>query len=108
MPLIAEILTRQHGMRCSLCYSVDPETDEKAPRLLTNVVGLEALADADLAVFYLRYRQLPDEQLARIVEYVDSGRPLVGLRTTTHAFRYENGPHVRFNDGFGQIGRAHV
>ena len=41
---------------------------------------------ADLMVVFLRFRNLPDEQMQHFVEYVDSGRPIVGLRTSTHAF----------------------
>ncbi|MDZ7616104.1 MAG: ThuA domain-containing protein, partial [Patescibacteria group bacterium] len=45
---------------------------------------------------------LPDDQMRKIVDYVNSGRPMVGLRTTTHAFRNQVGDFARWNDGFGQ------
>src|SRR5207249_1674067 len=49
-----------------------------------DIPGLEALATADLAVFFLRWRALPQEQLRPIRAYLDSGRPVIGFRTSTH------------------------
>lgn len=101
MPLMAEILRSQHGFRTSLVMPVDADgnIDPKADRSLR---GLEALAGADLAVFYLRWRTLPDDQMQKIVDFVNSGRPMIGLRTTTHAFRNQEGEYARWNDGFGR------
>lgn len=101
LPLLAQILETHHGFRTSLVMPVDDQgrMDPKADRSLS---GLEALATADLAVFYLRWRTLPDDQMRQIVDYVNSGRPMIGLRTTTHAFRNQTGEYARWNDGFGQ------
>lgn len=50
-------------------------------------VGLTgALGKADLLVLSLRRRALPKEQLDAIRNYLAAGKPLVGLRTTSHAF----------------------
>ena len=38
-----------------------------------------------------RFRDLPDEQMKHIVAYVESGRPILGLRTATHAFNFRDG-----------------
>ncbi len=101
MPLLAELLEKHHGFRTSQVIPVDDQgnMDPKADRSLQ---GLDALADADLAVFYLRWRTLPDDQMQKIVDYVNSGRPMIGLRTTTHAFRNQEGDFARWNHGFGQ------
>ena len=37
-------------------------------------------------IIFTRFRNLPDEQMKHIVDYVESGRPIVGMRTATHAF----------------------
>ena len=96
MPMIARILEAKHGMRASVAYA------RPTPQSRTNVEGLEALRTADLAVFYLRWRELPDAQLQMILDYLGSGKPLVGLRTTTHSFQYpKDHPQQRWNDGFG-------
>ena len=41
---------------------------------------------ADLMIIATRFRNLPDEQMKHIVDYVESGKPIIGLRTATHAF----------------------
>lgn len=97
MPMIAKILEAKHGIRTSVAYA------RPKPQSKDNIEGLEALKDADLAVFYLRFRKLPDEQLKYITDYVDSGKPVVGLRTSTHAFLYPSGDkNAKLNDGFGR------
>jgi type 1 glutamine amidotransferase len=54
-------------------------------------------------VVYTRFRVLPDRQMESIQAYLDSGRPVVGLRTSTHAFRSpaDSNWHA-WNDGFGR------
>jgi hypothetical protein len=37
-------------------------------------------------IIFTRFRNLPDKQMKRIVDYVESGRPIIGMRTATHAF----------------------
>ena len=97
MPMLAKILDKTHGFRVSVCYAVDPDGSIN-PDNLTNIAGLEALDDADLMVMFTRFRKLPDAQLERITRYAESGKPMMGFRTATHAFKYDR----------GQIGRAHV
>jgi type 1 glutamine amidotransferase len=82
LPLIAAELEKSYGMRCTVLKSAPDQNGE------TDIPGLEALRSADLAVFYLRWRKLPAEQLEHIEAYVNSGKPLFGFRTTSHAFNY--------------------
>ena len=42
-------------------------------------------------VILTRFRDLPDDEMKLIADYVDSGRPIVGLRTATHAFNLKSG-----------------
>lgn len=86
LPQLAKILANRHGFRCTVLFAIDPKTGEINPKVVNNIPGLEALRDADLMVMFLRFRDLPDEQMKHIVDYVDSGRPIVALRTATHAF----------------------
>ncbi|MBL9122553.1 MAG: isochorismatase family protein [Planctomycetaceae bacterium] len=53
--------------------------------------GLEALDSADLLVVSVRRRTPPTEQLARIKAYLASGKPVVGIRTASHAFALRDG-----------------
>jgi type 1 glutamine amidotransferase len=85
LPLLARGLESRYGFRCTvLKASPDPNSEE-------NIPGLEALASADLAIFYLRWRRLPKDQLAHIEAYTKSGRPLLGFRTSSHSFNYPKG-----------------
>jgi len=49
------------------------------------------LETADLLVLSVRRRTLPAEQLARIRAYVAAGKPVVGIRTASHAFSLRDG-----------------
>lgn len=86
LPALARILAVHHGFKCTVLFTVDPETGEIDPAA-DNLPGTEALADADLAVIFLRFKNLPAEQMQPIVDYLDRAGPVVGLRTATHAFK---------------------
>ena len=51
-----------------------------------SIPGLEAVKSADLALVSVRRRTPPEEQLAVVRQYVESGKPVVGIRTASHAF----------------------
>lgn len=75
----------------------DPEKDKRG------LPGLDALAEADVAVFFTRFLRIPDEQLAHITRYIESGKPVVGLRTSNHGFKFPKGhPQAKWNNGFGR------
>lgn len=98
MPMLARILKRDYGFRVTVLYSLD-EKGFIDPNNVASIPGLEVLRDADLMVLFTRFRALPDEQLNHILEYAESGRPMVGFRTATHAFRYQNDPaHAYLNE----------
>lgn len=88
MPMLARILATRHGFRTTVLFSADKQTGEAHPGARDNIPGLEALERADLLVLFTRFRQLPDDQMKHIVDYLESGRPVVALRTATHAFVY--------------------
>jgi type 1 glutamine amidotransferase len=101
MPMLAALAERELGVRSAVCYALS-DRGEIDPNRLDHIDGLEALAEADLLVLFTRFRQLPDEQLAAITDYIDSGRPVVGFRTSTHAFRYpdEDPRAATYNDAW--------
>jgi type 1 glutamine amidotransferase len=92
LPQLAKILSARHGFNCTVLYAIDPADGTIKPDLQTDIPGLEALDSADLMVMLLRFRDLPDTQMKHIVDYVESGRPIVGLRTATHAFNLKSSP----------------
>lgn len=95
MPLFARLLEAKHGVRTTVLYA------RPTPQTKTHIEGLEALASADLAVFFLRWRELPEPEMRAILDYAASGKPILGLRTSTHIFQYPKGsPHEDLNLGF--------
>jgi hypothetical protein len=110
LPQLAKILSTRHGFHCSVLYAIDPADGTIKPDLHTNIPGLEALDSADLLVMLMRFRDLPDSQMRHMVDYVESGRPIVGLRTATHAFDLKSSPTYRryswnskeWDGGFGR------
>jgi type 1 glutamine amidotransferase len=100
MPQLAKILAVRHGFKCTLLFAVNKETGEIDPSTLDNIPGLKALEKADLMVMFLRFRELPDEQMKYIIDYTNSGKPIIGLRTATHAFNYRkntNSPYAKYS-----------
>ena len=86
LPQLGKILSARHGATCTVLFAIDTKTGEINPNVNDNIPGMESLKDADLVVLGLRFRNLPDEQMEHFAAYVDSGRPIIGLRTSTHAF----------------------
>lgn len=110
LPELAAILSRRHGFHCTVLFAIDPADGAIRPDLNTNIPGLEALDSADLMVIFTRFRDLPDAQMKHIVDYVESGKPVVALRTATHAFEIKSSPTYRqwsstskeWDGGFGR------
>ena len=90
LPQLAKILAKHHGFTCTVLFaigkdgSIDPNRND-------NIPGLEALRKADLMIIATRFRDLPDDQMKEIDDYVESGRPVIGMRTATHAFNIKDG-----------------
>lgn len=113
MPMLAKILSQRHGFTCTVLFAVDPESGEIDPETLTNIPGLHLLDQADLMVMFVRFRELPDAQMKHIIDYTNSGKPIIGLRTATHPFAYKqntSSPYARWHwqseDPPGGYGRA--
>jgi hypothetical protein len=85
LPQLAKILSDRHGFKCTVLFATDA-SGTIDPNRNDNIPGLEALKIADLMVIATRFRDLPDDQMKHIAEYLDSGNPVVGMRTATHAF----------------------
>jgi len=109
---LAKILAHHHGFDCTVLYAIDPASGQINPNEQKNIPGLEALRQADLMVIATRFRNLPDDQMKAIDEYLKAGKPVVGVRTATHAFnipkdrtyaRYSwDHKGENFTEGFGR------
>ena len=86
LPQLGKILAKHHGFKCTVVFSQDPKTGVINPDNSHNIPGLEALKTADLMVIATRFRNLVDDQMAHIDAYVSAGKPIIGMRTATHAF----------------------
>lgn len=89
LPQLAKILAVHHGFTCTVLFSINPADGTIDPRANRNIPGLEALKDADLLVLFIRWRDLPDEQMKMLVDYIESGRPIIAIRTGTHPFAFK-------------------
>jgi type 1 glutamine amidotransferase len=111
--MMAKILSKHHGFDCTVLFGVNekglvdptspvyPKKGKEAEFKPHNIPGLKHLASADLVVFFTRLLTLPKDQLEHIVSYIDSGKPMIALRTGNHGFRgalpYKiNGKNVNF------------
>jgi hypothetical protein len=90
LPQLGKILAKHHGFKCTVLLPIDPKDGTINPNI-SNIPGLEALESADLLVLFTRFRDLPDEQMKPLVDYIESGRPIIGIRTATHAFNIQDG-----------------
>lgn len=112
LPMLARILSQRHGFNCTVLFALNPTNGTVDPVNQTNVVGLEKLDKADMMLVFLRFRELPDVAMKHVVDFVNSGKPIVGLRTATHSFAYsrnKQSPYVHYDwqskkwpGGFGQ------
>src|SRR5438034_1026129 len=76
LPAFKQYLATNYGFNC---IYLERTKGEEIP-------GLDALEKADLAIIFVRRMTLPEEQLGKIKKFIGSGKPLIGLRTASHAF----------------------
>ena len=88
LPMLGKILAVRHGFTCTVLFPVNPKDGTIDPNNQTNIAGLAALQDADMCVLFLRFRELPDAEMKHFVDYLNAGKPLLAIRTSTHAFQY--------------------
>lgn len=95
LPQLAKILAFRHGFKCTVLFSIG-EGGVIDPDVRDNQSGMEALDSADLCVMLLRFREWPDEQMKHFVDYYLAGKPIIALRTSTHAFDNKDGDYRKF------------
>lgn len=98
LPMLGKILSQRHGFKCTVLFSVDAEgfINPDAGGSLSNPAALDS---ADAIVFLLRFRHWDDEANKKFEAAVNRGVPLIGLRTSTHAFNGLKGPYEKWNYG---------
>jgi hypothetical protein len=88
MSMFARLLATHHGFKCTVLFAIDSTTGIINPNIANHLPGLAKLQDADLMVIFARFRELPDQDMKHIVDYINAGKPVLGIRNATHAFRY--------------------
>jgi len=83
---LGRILAKRHGFDSTVLFAINPASGEIDPEYNANIPYLEALETADVLIMYLRFRNLPDEQMRHFDNYLKQGKPVLGIRTSTHAF----------------------
>jgi type 1 glutamine amidotransferase len=84
-PAMARILSKHHGFQCTVVFGLDGEGNIEAGS--SKIPGIDALKDADLFFIFARFLSPSAEQMQPIIDYIDRGGPVVGLRTSSHAFK---------------------
>lgn len=112
LPALAKILAKRYGMTCTVVYALD-EQGSILPGG-SDLKGLEVLDDADLMVIFTRFANFNDKEMTHIDNFLKRGGPVIGLRTSTHAFKNKgnsnwehygfnyNGPKTSWKGGFGE------
>ncbi len=111
LPMLARILSERHGFKCTVLFSlnqdglVDPTQKIRwqDKSVMHSIPGLELLKSADLMILQSRLITLPEAQVQHVVDYIDSGKPVIGIRTANHGFLQSfpyklNGKKVKFGD----------
>lgn len=118
LPQLAKILSTHHGFKCTVLFAQNPEKPGIVDaNYVKNIPGLEVLDSADMMVLLTRFRALPDAQMQHFEDYLKAGKPIVGIRTATHAFNFAADDETNFGhysnaysgaieewtDGFGRL-----
>lgn len=78
LPRLRDYLEKAHIAACTISAGQDGGAD---------LPGIEAIDSADVLVVFCRRMKPPEEQLARVRKWCEAGRPVIGIRTASHAFQ---------------------
>jgi len=88
MPMLGKILSQKHGFRCTVLFSLGPDgADYIDSNNSAGLRGLDSLDQADLMIIGTRFRNPDAAQGAYITKFLNAGKPVIGIRTATHAFK---------------------
>jgi len=72
-----EVVEKDYPVKCSRAFWTSK----------TSLPGLDALEQCDVMLLFTKRLEIPGEQLELVKKYCLAGRPVVGLRTASHAFQ---------------------
>ncbi len=113
LPALARILAKRYGFNCTVVWALDDRGNILPGG--SDLKGLDVLKEADLMVMFMRFANFEDGQMQYIDDYLNRGGAVIGLRTSTHAFKNADNPNWRHYDykydgekeawhgGFGEV-----
>ncbi len=88
MPMLGKILSQKHGFKCTVLFALGPDgADYIDSNNSSGIRGFDALATADLMIIGTRFRNPDAEQAKYVTDFLNAGKPVIGIRTATHAFQ---------------------
>ncbi len=103
MPMLGKILSQKHGFDCVVVFSWDKEGKYIDSNNSQGLIGLSELKDADLMIIGTRFRQPSEAEAAHLTAFMNAGKPVIGIRTATHAFNGKGSFGGKMN--YGEWGR---
>jgi hypothetical protein len=88
MPMLAKILAEKHGFTCKVLFSWDEGGAYIDPDNHQGVRGWHHLNSADLMIIGTRFRVPSLEDAKHITQFLNASKPVIGIRTSTHAFKW--------------------
>lgn len=94
-PAIARIMAKRYGFKCTVLFG---QTDKGVIKPGSSLIpGIETIEDADMLFLFLRFVHPEDAWMEKFEAYLKRGGPVIGLRTTTHAFNGLKGKYAYHN-----------
>ena len=94
-PAIARIMAKRYGFKCTVLFG---QTDEGLIKQGSSLIpGIEEIENADMLFLFLRFVHPEDPWMEKFEAYLKQGGPVLGLRTTTHAFNGLKGQYSYHN-----------
>jgi type 1 glutamine amidotransferase len=100
LPMMAKILATHHGFKTTVLFSINPKDGTVHPPTTTNIPDMHLLKTADMMVVFAMDLELPDEQMKHFVDFVDSGKPVFGIRCTLLSFKYNKNKKSPYAERF--------
>jgi hypothetical protein len=88
LPMLAKILSKRHGFKCTVLFSINPKDGTVDPSVKNNIPGMSVLQSADMIVVFAMDLELPDEQMKYFAGFLETGKPVFGIRCSLLSFRY--------------------
>jgi hypothetical protein len=99
MPMLGKILSQKHGFKCTVLFALGSDGDYIDANNSQGIRGLEALDTADLMIIGTRFRKPDAASAAHIAKFLNAAKPVIGIRTATHAFQGEGDfAGLKYND----------